>query len=122
MAVYNTYEENGRTIRVWRESRGRKTLERKFYIAFEINAKLNGKWGRKVLNTLDEAIEYARHWGKAIQEKYGFTEWIGYDRQILTHINGLSYRAIGGGKNSAEFFITEVNPGEPTISERLIAA
>ena len=122
MAIFNTYEENGRTIRVWRESRGSKTLERKFFIAYEVNAILNGKWGHKVCNTLKEAEKCAYAWSKAVKEKYGFERWVPYSRQIFTHIEGTSYQAVGGGRNSAKFYITVVNPGEPTISERLIDA
>ena len=119
--VNNTLVENGRTVRVWEESRGNKTLVRKFYIAYEVNARLNGKYGRKVLNTFDEAVECAKAWQKAVAEKYGFEGWSLNDRQIFTHIDGTAFFATGGGKNSAYCYITEVNPGEPVISEELVA-
>lgn len=117
MAVRNTYVENGRTVRVWTESRGKNILERKFFIGYEVNACLNGRRGRKVLQTFDEAVKCARGWQKAIAEKYGFDGW-SRDRQVCTHVPGTAFFAVGGG-NSASSYITEVGLNE-TISERLI--
>lgn len=120
MAVRNTYVENGRTIRVWVESRGKKTLERRFFIGYEVNAYLNGRRGRKVLQTFDEAVECAKAWQKAVSEKYGFERWIDNGRnQLYTHVHGTACLAVGGGRNCAYSYISEIGLNE-VISERFI--
>lgn len=56
MAIVDTRIENGKTVRVWQESRGKKTLEKTFYLMFEVMVcTRDGRIGVVKYHTLKEA-------------------------------------------------------------------
>lgn len=108
MAVVATYCENNKTIRVWQESRGKKTLTRKFYLQYAVNVIVNGKYSRVLYDTLDEALAKRTLWKQNIEKYRGIkhSDWFS-KRTALTHIEEYGYIAACRDHYSAEAYITE---------------
>lgn len=49
MAIVNTFVSDDKTIRIWKESRGNKTLTRKFYVLFRLTMISDGHLNIKCL-------------------------------------------------------------------------
>jgi len=114
----HTIVEDGKTIRLWTESRGSKTLVRIFELQYRVNAYLNGRWGSKICGTLKEAKGCMDTWQFAIAKKYGVREWRKDNGQVLTHVDGTAFYAIVK-MNTAKCFITEEAALKPCIAEFL---
>ena len=90
--VRSTDVINGETVRVWEESRGNKTLVKKFCVNYTVYAILNGKSGRKTYKTLEEAINVMEEWKEKIQNKYSIEKWLNYSsRTPITHVEAAGY-------------------------------
>ena len=112
----HTITDNGRTIRLWTESRGNKTLMRLFYIKYHVNAYLNGRWGSQLFNTLADAKACMKGWQDAITKKYGVRGWYKNDRETLSYLDGTAFYA-DVVKHSARCFILDEASNEPSIAE-----
>ena len=85
MAVVKTYVYNKRTIRVWEESRGSKTLTRKFYVQYRLMMLTTGHVGSKVFDTLSQAKEASKEWMDSLGK-----DWRRYN-EYCTHIEGTEW-------------------------------
>lgn len=82
MAVVKTFVENEKTIRVWEESRGSKTLTRKFYVQYRLMMLTTGHVESKVFDTLSQAKEASKEWMDSLGK-----DWRRYN-EYCTHIEG----------------------------------
>lgn len=118
--VVSTIVENGRTIRTWEESRGKKTLTRKFYIKYRVNAICNGKhYTIEMCDTYSETLHVMLNTKKKIDVKFQPKDWLNMsNRTPLTHIVDAGFLATLGAKKSIKLYLTEEGTKE-TISEVL---
>lgn len=118
--VVSTIVENGRTVRTWQESRGKKTLTRRFYIKYRVNAICNGKhYTIAMCDTQDEAERTMLTTKKKVDAKYNPNGWGNMStRTILTHIYEVGFWCTFGAKKSISLYLTEEGTNE-TISEVL---
>ncbi len=116
--IVSTVVENGRTVRTWQESRGDKTLTRKFYLRYRVNAICNGKHQTVALcETKDEAKKVLLDTKKEVDEKYQPREWLNESsRTPLTHLSDVGFLSTFGGEKSVSLYLTEEGTNE-TISE-----
>lgn len=108
MAVVKTYVYNKKTIRVWEESRGSKTLTRKFYVQYRLMMITAGNVDSKVFDTLSQAKEASKEWMDSLGKdwrKYNEycthiegTEWWCFDK----HVNAKCYICEEGGERISE--------------------
>lgn len=108
MAVVKTYVYNKKTIRVWEESRGSKTLTRKFYVQYRLMMVATGRVDSKVSDTLSQAKEASKEWMDSLGKdwrKYNEycthiegTEWWCFDK----HVNAKCYICEEGGERISE--------------------
>ena len=82
MVVVKTYVYKKKTIRVWEESRGSKTLTRKFYVQYRLMMLTTGRVDSKVFDTLSQAKEAS----KECMDSFG-KDWRRYD-EYCTNIEG----------------------------------
>lgn len=80
MAVVKTYEENQRTIRVWEESRGSKTLTRRFYLKYRLYIIEDGKMRSTLHDTFSECKRIATEYMDSHAQS-----WCRYD-ELATHV------------------------------------
>ena len=85
MAVVKTYVHNKKTIRVWEESRGSKTLTRKFYVQYRLMMLTTGHIESKVFDTLSQAKESSKEWMNSLGK-----DWRRYN-EYCTHIEGTEW-------------------------------
>lgn len=85
MAVVKTYVHNKKTIRVWEESRGSKTLTRKFYVQYRLMMLTTGHVDSKVFDTLSQAKEASKEWMDPLGK-----DWRRYN-EYCTHIEGTEW-------------------------------
>lgn len=85
MAVVKTYVRNKKTIRVWEESRGSKTLTRKFYVQYRLMMLTTGHVDSKVFDTLSKAKEASKEWMDSLGK-----DWRRYN-EYCTHIEGTEW-------------------------------
>ena len=85
MAVVKTYVYNKKTIRVWEESRGSKTLTRKFYVQYRLMMLTTGRVDSKVFDTLSQAKEASKEWMGSLGK-----DWRRYN-EYCTHIEGTEW-------------------------------
>lgn len=85
MAVVKTYVHNKKTIRVWEESRGSKTLTRKFYVQYRLMMLTTGHVESKVFDTLSQAKEASKEWMDSLGK-----DWRRYN-EYFTHIEGTEW-------------------------------
>ena len=85
MAVVKTYVYNKKTIRVWEESRGSKTLTRKFYVQYRLMMLTTGRVDSKVFDTLSQAKEASKEWMGSLGK-----DWRKYN-EYCTHIKGTGW-------------------------------
>ena len=85
MAVVKTYVYNKKTIRVWGESRGSKTLTRKFYVQYRLMRLTTGHVDSKVFDTLSQAKEASKEWMDSLGK-----DWRRYN-EYCTHIEGTEW-------------------------------
>lgn len=85
MAVVKTYVHNKKTIRVWEESRGSKTLTRKFYVQYRLMMLTTGHVDSKVFDTLSQAKEASKEWMDSLGK-----DWRRYN-EYCTHIEGTEW-------------------------------
>lgn len=107
MAVVKTFVENEKTIRVWEESRGNKTLIRKFYVQFRL-VMITDRINSKVFDSLSQAKEAGKEWMDSLGK-----DWRRYN-EYCTHIEGTEWRCFDKRVN-AKCYITE--EGGKRISE-----
>ena len=108
MAVVKTYVYNKKTIRVWEESPGSKTLTRKFYVQYRLMMLTTGHVDSKVFDTLSQAKEASKEWMGSLGKdwrKYNEycthiegTEWWCFDK----HVNAKCYICEEGGERISE--------------------
>lgn len=108
MAVVKTFVENEKTIRVWEESRGNKTLTRKFYVIYRLTKVINGRPETVAFDTLTQAAQAGREW----MSKTG-NDWRRYN-EYCTHIEGTEWMCFDKRVN-AKCYISE--EGGKRISE-----
>ena len=99
MAVVKTYVRNKKTIRVWQESRGSKTLTRKFYVQYRLMMITTGHVDSKVFDTLSQAKEASNEWMGSLGK-----DWRRYN-EYCTHIEGTECRCFDKGVNNAKCYI-----------------
>ena len=85
MAIVKTSVENGKTIRVWKESRGSKTLTRKFYVQYRLMMLTTGHVDSKVFDTFSQAKEASKEWMDSLGKN-----WVSYN-EFCTHIEGTEW-------------------------------
>lgn len=85
MAVVKTYVHNKKTIRVWQESLGSKTLTRKFYVQYRLMMLTTGHVDSKVFDTLSQAKEASNEWMDSLGK-----DWRRYN-EYCTHIEGTEW-------------------------------
>lgn len=85
MAVVKTYVHNKKTIRVWEESRGSKTLTRKFYVQYRLMMLTTDHVESKVFDTLSQAKEASKEWMDSLGK-----DWRRYN-EYCTHIEGTEW-------------------------------
>lgn len=108
MAVVKTFVENEKTIRVWEESRGIKTLTRKFYVQYRLMMLTTGHVESKVFDTLSQAKEASKEWMDSLGKDWRRyneycthiegTEWWCFDK----HVNAKCYICEEGGERISE--------------------
>lgn len=108
MAVVKTFVENEKTIRVWEESRGSKTLTRKFYVQYRLMMLTTGHVESKVFDTLSQANEASKEWMDSLGKDWRRyneycthiegTEWWCFDK----HVNAKCYICEEGGERISE--------------------
>lgn len=108
MAVVKTFVENEKTIRVWEESRGSKTLTRKFYVQYRFMMLTTGHVESKVFDTLSQAKEASKEWMDSLGKDWRRyneycthiegTEWWCFDK----HVNAKCYICEEGGERISE--------------------
>ena len=108
MAVVKTYVHNKKTIRVWEESRGSKTLTRKFYVQYRLMMLTTGHVESKVFDTLSQAKEASKEWMDSLGKDWRRyneycthiegTEWWCFDK----HVNAKCYICEEGGERISE--------------------
>lgn len=108
MAVVKTYVHNNKTIRVWEESRGIKTLTRKFYVKYRLMKIAHGQVDSNVYDTLSQAKCACEEWMNSIGN-----DWRRYN-EYCTHIEGSQCMCFDKGI-SAKCYICE--EGGERISE-----
>lgn len=114
MAVVKTYVYNKKTIRVWKESRGSRTLTRKFYVQYRLMMVTAGadistrNDDSKVFDTLSQAKEASKEW----MDSFG-KDWRRYN-EYCTHIEGTDWYCYDKGV-CAKCYICE--EGGERISE-----
>lgn len=108
MAVVKTYVYNKKTIRVWEESRGSKTLTRKFYVQYRLMMLTTGRVDSKVFDTLSQAKEASKEWMDSLGK-----DWRKYN-EYCTHIEGTEWYCYDKGV-CAKCYICE--EGGERISE-----
>ena len=86
MPVVKTYVHNNKTIRVWEESRGIKTLTRKFYVKYRLMKITHGQVNSNVYDTLSQANKARKEWMDSIGK-----DWRRYN-EFCTHIEGTECR------------------------------
>lgn len=117
--VLSTNIENGRTVRTWQESRSNgKTLTRKFYLQYRVNAICNGKhYTISICDTQKDAEQKMLDTKKKVDAKYHPKGWCNKsNRTPLTHIYEVGFLCTFGAKKSIELYLTEEGTNE-TISE-----
>ena len=108
MAVVKTFVKNEKTIRVWQESRGSKTLTRKFYVQYRLMMLTTGHVDSKVFDTLSQAKEASNEWMGSLGK-----DWRRYN-EYCTHIEGTEWWCFDKGV-CAKCYICE--EGSEIISE-----
>ena len=108
MAVVKTYVYNKKTIRVWEESRGSKTLTRKFFVHYRLMMLTTGRVDSKVFDTLSQAEEASKEWMCSLGK-----DWRKYN-EYCPHIEGTDWRCYDKGV-CAKCYICE--EGGERISE-----
>ena len=108
MAVVNTYVHNEKTIRVWEESRGSKTLTRKFYVQYRLMMLTAGRVDSKVFDTLSQAKEASKEWMDSLGK-----DWRRYN-EYCTHIEGTEWRCLDKGARAKCYICSE---GSKLLSE-----
>ena len=108
MAVVKTFVENEKTIRVWEESRGNKTLIRKFYVQYRLTMITTGHVNSNVFDTLSQAKEASKEWMDSLGRDWRRyneycthiegTEWMCFDKRV----NAKCYISEEGGKRISE--------------------
>lgn len=108
MAVVKTYVHNKKTIRVWEESRGSKTLTRKFYVQYRLIMLTTGHVDSKVFDTLSQAKEASKEWMDSLGKDWRIyneycthiegTEWWCFDKRV----NAKCYICEEGGERISE--------------------
>lgn len=91
MGIIKTYIENGRHIRIWSESRGSKTLTRKFYLRFRLCMVINGRLKSQLFDSLSIAEQKAEDFMKSL-----CNNWRLYD-ECCSHMNGKAWRCYNKG-------------------------
>ncbi len=118
--ITSTEVINGKTIRTWEEPRSNgKTLTRKFYIRYRVNAICNGKHYTIAMCDTQSAAEQAMFDTKAkVDNKYKPKMWLNMsDRTPLTHIYEVGFLSTSGAKKSISLYLTA--EGGERISETL---
>lgn len=108
MAVVKTYVHNKKTIRVWEESRGSKTLTRKFYVQYRLMMLTTGHVDSKVFDTLSQAKEASKEWMDSLGK-----DWRRYN-EYCTHIEGTEWWCFDKRVNAKCYICAE---GGERISE-----
>ena len=108
MAIVKTSVENGKTIRVWKESRGSKTLTRKFYVQYRLMMLTTGHVDSKVFDTLSQAKEASKEWMDSLGK-----DWRRYN-EYCTHIEGTEWWCFDKRVNAKCYICEE---GSERISE-----
>lgn len=108
MAVVKTYVHNKKTIRVWEESRGSKTLTRKFYVQYRLMMLTTGHVDSKVFDTLSQAKEVSKEWMDSLGK-----DWRRYN-EYCTHIEGTEWWCFDKRVNAKCYICAE---GGEIISE-----
>ena len=112
--VLSTVVENGKTVRTWQQDLGRKTLTRKFYLKYKVNAICNGKYyviAEK--DTINEAEATLFDTKKKVDAKYSPKEWLNMSsRTALTHMVHVGFWRTFGAKKSIQLYITEESTGK----------
>lgn len=116
--IVSTTVENGRTVRTWQEARSNgKTLTRKFYIKYRVNAICNGKhYTIAFCDTKDEAVQTMLTTKKKVDAKYHPNGWGNNTRTPLTHIYEVGFLSTFGAQKAISLYLTEEGTNE-TISE-----
>lgn len=115
--VVSTVVENNKTVRTWQESRGKKTLTRRFVIRYRVNALCNGKhYTIAMCDTEREAGHVIVTTKRKVDAKYAPKFWVNESRRTsLTHHKD-NFISAFGAKKSISLYITEEGANE-TISE-----
>lgn len=108
MAVVKTYVHNKKTIRVWEEIRGSKTLTRKFYVQYRLMMLTTGHVDSKVFDTLSQAKEASKEWMDSLGK-----DWRRYN-EYCTHIEGTEWWCFDKRVNAKCYICAE---GGEIISE-----
>ena len=108
MAIVKTSVENGKTIRVWKESCGGKTLTRKFYVQYRLMMLTTGHVDSKVFDTLSQAKEASKEWMDSLGK-----DWRRYN-EYCTHIEGTEWWCFDKRVNAKCYICEE---GSERISE-----
>lgn len=95
--VVRTFTENGKTIRVWQESRGNKTLTRKFYLRYRLITEYKGEIdGSMVFDTISDASNAQRKFMDRVKAEQAnnifFYKWIEDSNQTSTHVNDTAFK------------------------------
>lgn len=112
--VVSTRVENGRTVRTWQESRGKKTLTREFYLRYRVNGVCNGKhYTLAMCETRHEAELAMFNAKKKVDAKYQPKGWCNMSsRTPLTHIQEVGFLMSRGAKKSISLYLTEEGANE----------
>lgn len=108
MAVVKTYVHNKKTIRVWEESRGSKTLTRKFYVKYRLMMLTTSHVDSKVFDTISQAKEASKDWMYSLGK-----DWRRYN-EYCTHIEGTEWWCFDKGVHAKCYICSE---GGEIISE-----
>lgn len=117
--VLSTIIENGRTVRTWQEQRGNdKTLTRKFYLQYRVNAICNGKhYTIAICDTQNDAEQKMFDTKQKVNDKYQPKNWLNISSSTpITHIYEVGYWCTICAKKRIELYLTEEGTNE-TISE-----
>ena len=85
MPVVKTYVHNNKTIRVWEESRGIKTLTRKFYVKYRLMKIIDYHVDSNVYDTLSQSNKARKEWMDSIGKDWRI------NNEFCTHIEGTAW-------------------------------
>lgn len=108
MGIVKTYIRNNKTIRVWEQSYGQKTLTRRFYVNYRVIMVTDKYVESKIFSTLSLAKKGSLEWMNFIGNN-----WRKYN-EICTHIEDTAWRCFSNGINAKCYICSE---GGSTISE-----